>query len=309
MFDFTLLTDINTFDNKILLKAGSKLTAEVLDDLISSNNDKPYNMYSLLHYESIYQDLIFYIGQYPYKCIFSIGDKFPDLLQCMEKVYLADPVLRSLVSLKTYDEYTYKHTLIVFALSTLFATYLLESFQDRIKEATSSPSHDIGKICTPVSILQKTSPLTKRELDVLAQHSIAGYVLLSYYYRETDNLSSIVARDHHEKKNGIGGLRGIHLDNPMVEIVVVCDIYDALISIRPYRPISYDNRTALELLTAMAERNEVNLDVVKTLIALNRKNKPDYGEYILSTERRGTHPENNNYGIIIENGDKPERSG
>ena len=59
----------------------------------------------------------------------------------------------------------------------------------------------------------------------------------------------------------------------------------------------------------MTERNEVNLDVVKALVALNRKDKPAYRECILSIERRGTHPENNNYGIIVKNDDTPEETG
>jgi HD-GYP domain-containing protein (c-di-GMP phosphodiesterase class II) len=118
-----------------------------------------------------------------------------------------------------------------------------------------------------------------------------------------------VARDHHEKKNGKGYPRGINLDNPLVEIVVVCDIYDALISPRPYRPISYNNRTALEVLTSMVAAKEVNEDVVKALVALNRKDKPHYKECILSEEKRGTSPENNNYGKIEESGKSPEEGG
>lgn len=308
MFNFTLLSDISTIENQTLLKAGDTFTSDVLDNLISSSKDRAYPMYPLLHHESIRQDLVFCISKYPYQEIFSIGDKISELLQYMQNVYLAEPVLQSLASLKAYDPYTYRHTLVVFALSTLLSTFTIEEFQDRIKEATSSPSHDIGKICIPVHILQKRGPLTRNELAVLDQHTIAGNVLLSYYYRDTGNLSAIVARDHHETKNGTGQPGGIHLDNPLVEIVVVCDIYDALISPRPYRPVSYDNRTALEVLTSMALNNEVNIDVVRALVALNREEKPDYRECILSTQERGSPPKDNNYGKIDENDENPDET-
>ena len=59
-------------------------------------------------------------------------------------------------------------------------------------------------------------------------------------------MAARVARDHHEFRDGSGYMRGVKLNDPMVEIVAVCDIYDGLLSPRPYRTAAYDNRTALE---------------------------------------------------------------
>lgn len=56
--------------------------------------------------------------------------------------------------------------------------------------------------------------------------------------------------------DGSGKPRGIRLRDRMVEIIVACDVYGALVSPRPYRPVSYDNRTALEEITKMAENNQ-----------------------------------------------------
>ena len=84
----------------------------------------------------------------------------------------------------------------------------------------------------------------------------------------------------------------------MVEIVIVADVYDALIMPRSYRPQSYDNRTALEEITTMAEKGKIGWEVLKALIALNRKNKPDFRDISVSSEKRGTPPVNNVYGII-----------
>ena len=89
----------------------------------------------------------------------------------------------------------------------------------------------------------------------------------------------------------------------MVEIIAVCDIYDALLSPRPYRPTSYDNRTALEEITEMAQRGKLSLDVVKILVSHNRKDKTHFREFRLSTEKRGTAPAENLYGIIVEKED------
>ena len=89
-------------------------------------------------------------------------------------------------------------------------------------------------------------------------------------------------------------------NNLITDIVTVSDIYDALISPRPYRLIAYDNRTALEEITEMAESNKIDRDVVKALVSHNRKENPDYSDCIISTEKRGTPPLDNVYGVIVD---------
>ena len=86
----------------------------------------------------------------------------------------------------------------------------------------------------------------------------------------------------------------------MVEIVAVSDVYDALISRRPYRASAFDNRTALEEITAMAEQGRISWDVVKVLVAFNRKNRPNFNDCIISTDKRGTPPQGNVYGMITD---------
>jgi len=83
----------------------------------------------------------------------------------------------------------------------------------------------------------------------------------------------------------------------MVEIIAVCDVYDALIMPRPYRSGAYDNRTALEEITEMAKQNKIGWDAVKALIARNRKSNPHCTEITVSAEKRGSAPSHNVYGI------------
>jgi len=186
--------------------------------------------------------------------------------------------------------------LMIFALSTLLAKILVPDFQRRLHNATAGPSHDLGKVCVPLDILMKRDPLTRAERDILFQHPVAGYVLLCYYTKDMDYFSARVARDHHERRDGSGYMRGIKLNDPMVEIVAVSDVYDALISPRPYRPTSFDNRTALEEVTSMAQRGQIGWDVLQALISLNRKDKPDFRDFKVSLEKRGTPPADNAYG-------------
>ena len=303
MSDLTLLYPVHTLNKQLLFPAGSILSAEIFDSFVSSNRTTSYQNYSLLQYSSIKEDLLNFLGLSPYNVVFSDERQISGLLNLMESVHLVLPVLQSLDFFKKNDFYTYRHILMVFALSTLLAQDLVSDYEDRVKEAATGPTHDIGKICVPLDILKKSDPLTKTELSTLEHHAAAGYVLLSYYLKDPQNLTAIVARDHHERTDGSGYPRGIQLNDRLVEIVSISDIYDALISPRPYRPIAYDNRTAFEEITGMAERNEISWDVVKALIAHSRKDKPHYRECKVSEEKRGTPPPGNVYGVIADEED------
>jgi HD-GYP domain-containing protein (c-di-GMP phosphodiesterase class II) len=295
---------VYTVENQLLLPADTVLSPETVEDLISSGKERSYQTYPLLSYGTVRNDILRLISKPPYDLIFPTKGKIADIVTIMEKVHLVLPVLQSLDYFKEYDYHTYCHVLMVFALSTLIARDLIPDYQECVNEVSTGPTHDIGKICIPLKILKKQTPLTKSERNYLYHHTIAGYVLLSYFNKDRKHLAAVVARDHHELKDGSGKPRGIKLTNRMVEIIVACDIYDALISPRPYRPMSYDNRTALEEITVMAEMNRIGWEVVKALVAHNRKAKPGYRETNLSSERRGTPPPHNLYGVVADEHDE-----
>jgi len=286
-------------DNQLLLPTGTTLSATALRELILSNKTD-YQSYSLLGYGSIKKDLLYYLSLPPYKTIFSNKDETAEIIEFIENVVLVQPVLQSLDYFKRYDFHTYRHSLIVFALSILLARILRIDYKDLLLETTAGPTHDLGKICVPLRILRKREPLTRAEHEILKHHTIAGYVLLSYYLQNSRSITAKLARDHHERRNASGYPRGIRQRNQLVEIVAVSDIYDALISPRPYRPTPYENRTALEELTSMAERNEISWETVRALIAYNRKEKSHYRRIKISTEKRTTPPSDNVYGVIVE---------
>ena len=289
---------IHTPDRQLLLPAGAVLSTETLEDLISSNKAVSYQTFPLIKYGTVGNDLLRQMKRSPYDTIFSGERHIEEVMAMIEKVQMVMPVLRSLDFFKKEDYHTYCHCLMVFALSALIARDLVSDYRDWVDGVSAGPTHDIGKICIPPHILKKAGPLTKDEKTFIDHHTVAGYVLLSFFHKDMNNLAAIVARDHHERRDGSGVPRGIHLSDRMVEILVVCDVYDALISPRPYRPVSYDNRTALEEITSMAEKNKIGWDVVQSLIAHNRRTKPKCGEAKVSTEIRGTPPAQNFYGVV-----------
>lgn len=287
---------IFTFDQQELLSAGAMLPAETIAELISADNVIEES-YSLFTYGRAKKDLFRFISQPPYNNIFSNPKMNDVVLKNLERVILPLPVLDALYHFRRMDFYTYRHILMVSALSTLLVEQLVSDQKEKAKELIAGSTHDIGKLCVPVDILKKEKPLTAPEREALKHHTLAGFVLLSYYFQDVQHFAARVARDHHERKDGSGYPRGIRLADPMIDIITVSDIYDALIAQRPYRPESFENRTALEEIASQANSGKISIKVVQALIAVNRISKPHYSECKISTERRGKAPTQNVYGI------------
>ena len=120
-------------------------------------------------------------------------------------------------------------------ISRALALHLGCTDQHAQEIAYASMMHDVGKANIPDSILQNTGALSEEEWDVMRRHTVWGDELLA----ENDDfeLARVVARSHHEHWDGSGypdGLAGE--DIPVAaRIVAVADVYDALISKRPYK--------------------------------------------------------------------------
>lgn len=290
---------VYTLDNRLLLPAGTRLTSKTLDALIATYKGTPYQAFPFLEYSTVHQDILRLIRTPPYNFIFGEPEK-RIATNIMKEVRFIPPVVESLDYFKESDYYTYRHILIVFALATIMAQALVENSKDRVIEAMAGQVHDIGKICVPLKVLKKSNPLTRTDRGILEHHALAGFVLLSYLLQDSRSFAAQIAKEHHERRDGSGYPLGILLKDRMVEIICACDIYDALLSSRPYRLTPYENRTALEEITEMARGGKLSWEVVQTLVSYNRKDKPHFEKCRVSTEKRGTPPANNLYGIIVD---------
>ena len=295
----TLNYPVYTLDGQQLLPAGTLLDEATLQEIAAAGRGR-HRFHSFLDHGSVRHDLQQYMNNLPYSVIFGDIEAQSELWTMMEEVNIIAPCLAALDYFQQRDFYTYRHILMVFAMTTLLTRDLIPDCRDWIRESFASPTHDIGKTCVPLEILRKATPLTHSERLRLEHHPLAGYVLLCHYLGNHDHFAARVARDHHERKNGSGYPRGIRDTDPMVEIITVCDIYDALVSPRPYRPKSYDNRSAIEEITRLAERGEIGWYVVKALVAHNRQVEYSPGEIWVTDEKRGSPPAVNSYGILLD---------
>jgi two-component system response regulator RpfG len=101
----------------------------------------------------------------------------------------------------------------------------------------AAPMHDIGKIGIPDAILLKGGPLSGEEEAVMKGHPRIGYDILKGSPSKYLAMGAIIALGHHEKYDGSGYPTGLHgEDIPIVaRIVAVADVFDALVTARPYK--------------------------------------------------------------------------
>lgn len=98
--------------------------------------------------------------------------------------------------------------------------------------------HDIGNVCVPQVLLQKPGPLTDTEFELIKAHTTGGANLLKGSSSPTVLLAIDVALSHHERWDGEGypnGLSKVHIPFA-ARIVSIADVFDALISVRVYKP-------------------------------------------------------------------------
>ena len=145
------------------------------------------------------------------------------------------------------DRETEGHTLRVTQMTLQLAEEIGISVNDMIHIRRGSLLHDIGKMGVPDSILNKAGPLQEEEWNVMHRHPEFAYAMLSpiSYLR----LALDIPYCHHEHWNGSGYPRGLKGEQiPLAaRVFTVVDVYDALISKRPYRE-GWNGKAAMDFI-------------------------------------------------------------
>jgi adenylate cyclase len=106
----------------------------------------------------------------------------------------------------------------------------------------SSPLHDVGKVAIPDSILCKPGKLTDEEFTLMKQHVLYGKQIMDAASQcmpgdDFLDLAGEMALTHHEKWDGSGYMQGLAGEAIPLSgrLMAVADVYDALVSTRPYK--------------------------------------------------------------------------
>ncbi len=128
--------------------------------------------------------------------------------------------------------------------------------------------HDIGKIGIPQEVLNKPGPLTSDEWEIIKGHADKGY-MISLPLEKTLGPALEAIRYHHERLDGSGypiGLKGDEIST-VARIMAIVDIYDALLTDRPYRQ-RMNQEKALAILRQEAGEGKLDKEIVEYLIEI-----------------------------------------
>jgi len=135
------------------------------------------------------------------------------------------------------DQETSKHTKRVGLYSALLGAHYGLGEEEVRKLELTAPMHDTGKIGIPDRIMLKPGKLDEEEFKAMQEHATIGYSLLFDAEDEYLQTAALISYEHHEKYNGTGYPNGKKAEKISIygRIVAIADVFDALVSERPYK--------------------------------------------------------------------------
>lgn len=184
--------------------------------------------------------------------------------ELMRAISENDAIAVDISALKVSDEYTFKHSVDVSTMAMIIAKKhgLNEEMVREI--GIAGLLHDMGKSKIPNEVLNKPGRLTDDEFALMKKHAIFGYQILKEKNTFNDRILMGVLQ-HHEKLNGKGYPMGVTAEkiHLYARIIAMADIYDALVTERPYKK-GFSPRDAVEMIMAMTE--ELDIDVMRSFL-------------------------------------------
>lgn len=184
--------------------------------------------------------LIEYMGFVVICC--SMANKIQQLIKGLadknDELYSEQEVLVTSLAemIEVQSHETGRHVKRVSEYTKILCNALHMSDEEVWKVSNAAALHDVGKIMVPQDIINKPGKLTPEEFEIIKAHVHYGKKLLEKSSGELMRISSDIAYHHHEKYDGTGymGVKGDNIDM-YARCVSVADVFDALVSKRPYK--------------------------------------------------------------------------
>lgn len=168
-----------------------------------------------------------------------VAKKTKELQEALQEVQKSEHDIISILgkTAEFRDNETSAHTVRVGEMAALIAKEFGWSDHDTELMRLAAPMHDMGKVGISDSILLKPGKLEDAEFEIMKQHSKIGHSILSQKETPLLKLAAEIALSHHEKYNGQGYPNALSGDEIPLSgaIVAVVDVFDALLSERPYK--------------------------------------------------------------------------
>ena len=162
------------------------------------------------------------------------------------------------------SEFTRMHTSQIANRAWVMANHYGYGLKERNALFLAASLHDIGKIATPIGILEKPAALEKEEFEIIKLHVKNTLDWLSDI-PDFENIANWGA-NHHEKLNGAGYSRGITADNLDFnsKLMACIDIYQAVSEPRPYHG-ARSHAATMAILFDMAHKGFVDVEIARDL--------------------------------------------
>lgn len=239
--------------------------SETLKEVLADKKLKPEKKAQAIQIHSV--NMMKNLWQNPSKE--KIADFKEGVVSVVDVILSDDATNSELMKITSYDYNTYIHSVNVgvLALSLAKSLFKKEDKHDMHALGAGFFLHDIGKIGIDEAIINKPGKLTEEEMTIIRRHPGMGFTLL-HETKQISEESRLIVLQHHERHNGTGypkKLRGedIHIYG---RICSVADVFDALVSVRPYKT----QKTPFDALKIMKEEmlDHFHKDVFQSFVML-----------------------------------------
>ena len=260
IIDEKLLRSLSEYQGKIHVTI-SYVSDEDADAPLPDNSvsfDESFKQYAVESLSSLYSNVE--DVESLTKGVVEIGEKVCAFIDDSKELGI------NLSKLKVSDEYTYKHSVDVGTMAAILAKALGESDSFVRDIAVAGLLHDIGKENIPNEILNKPAALSIDEFEMIKTHPVHGYKLLMDSNNITEEMRQGVL-NHHENVDGTGYPRALSGEQigKMGKILSIVDVYDALVTKRPYKEAKTPAQ-AIEIMFTMS--NKFDIDYFRTFLSV-----------------------------------------
>ena len=237
---------------------------EEINRFVSENEEKLFSKDLVLAYKKLANSFLFWGDLEYFDEVNPLENILPDFKMevTLDKFLYITKIFSKIIDGKS--KFTAKHSFDLEEKSLRLVEYFGLDEETKLKIQIASNLHDIGKLGTPNSILDKEGSLTNSELFEIKKHAYLTHSILS----KIDNFSDITkwASAHHERLDGSGYPFGLTSNELGLEerIVSCLDFYQALVEDRPYRK-SMEHDVAVSLLRKNLSNLDIDVDIIDAI--------------------------------------------